>query len=119
MAFIWREYLDLARVLPSQCPQTCSVEAAERCGVSRAYYAAFCHARNYAQAHLGFTPAHTGADHALVRQHYHNNGKKDIANRLATLHQYRKLCDYNDMVQNTSRLFGVSIRAAEYIINKL
>jgi hypothetical protein len=55
----------------------------------------------------------------LVRQHYHNNGKKDIANRLATLHQYRKLCDYNDMVQNTSRLFAVSIRDAEYIINKL
>ncbi len=69
MAFDWREYLDLARSL-TQPGTGFTQEAALRCAMSRAYYAAFCHARNYARDHHGFMPAYDPSDHKLVRDHF-------------------------------------------------
>ena len=119
MPFTWREYLDLAKALPTQCQHVSSLEATERCSVSRAYYAAFCHARNYARVHLGFVPTNSGSDHRLVRQFYVRRGMPDIAQRLASMHQWRKLCDYNDIVPNTTAMFTNAMREAEYVIRQL
>jgi len=55
MAFDWREYFKLSQFLQGQ-GVSFTQEAAFRCAVSRAYYAAFCHARNYARDRLGFSP---------------------------------------------------------------
>jgi hypothetical protein len=54
MPFDWREYLNLARQLAGLQGSDYSQEAVERSAVSRAYYAAFCWARNYAEKNLGF-----------------------------------------------------------------
>ena len=70
MSFNWKEYFNLALVLQGLYPQGFVQEAAFRCSVSRAYYAAFCYARNNARDNLGFTPTHTGRDHGLVREHF-------------------------------------------------
>jgi hypothetical protein len=65
MAFDWREYLVLARWLQTNTPPGMTEEGARRCAVSRAYYAAFCYARNYARDFLGFTPRND-AENALL-----------------------------------------------------
>lgn len=67
MAFDWREYLELAKELVSQANSGYSAEAAERSAVSRAYYAAFCHARNDAETFLGFQRTGRPEDHQNLR----------------------------------------------------
>ena len=121
--FDWRDYLALAndlgsgvqgRIVPIQ-----TSEATDRCAVSRAYYAAFCHARNYAAAHLGFVPTNTGADHWLLRQHLERRGRKPIANRLRRLHTWRKRCDYDNVVVNLATAVTDALREAGAVIQRL
>ena len=47
MSFDWSEYLTLAQELTSASTSSPIQEAHLRAAVSRAYYAAFCKARNY------------------------------------------------------------------------
>ena len=121
--FDWRDYLGLANDLSSG-PQGAVVsvrmsEAASRCAVSRAYYAAFCHARNYAVAHLGFVPTNKGSDHWLLRQHFTNRGRRDIANRLRRLHDWRKQGDYDNVVVNLSTTLRDALRESTAVIQRL
>jgi len=87
MAFDWSEYLALARHLQGQESSRFSQEAALRCSISRAYYAAFCHARNYARDRQGFVPTDRAQDHGLVRQHFKGRGNVIIATSLDQLRQ--------------------------------
>jgi hypothetical protein len=103
MAFDWREYLTLARSLLGEEGASYSEEAARRAAVSRAYYAAFCYARNFACNKLGFVPTRTGKDHGLLIAHYEAKEKLDstlfgIADDLDDLLDYRRTCDYDDEV---------------------
>ena len=50
MAFDWKAFLALARDLQTQARGAANPESLLRTALSRAYYAAFCHSRNYAQA---------------------------------------------------------------------
>lgn len=70
MGFDWKEYLILAQFLGGDSGISYSDEAARRAAVSRAYYAAFCFARNYASSRLGFTPTKTGKDHGNLISWY-------------------------------------------------
>lgn len=70
MGFDWNEYLILAQFLGGDCGISYSEEAARRAAVSRAYYAAFCSARNYASSKLGFIPTKTGKDHGKLISWY-------------------------------------------------
>lgn len=47
MSFDWAEYLDVAKSLSGQSATPPGREAALRAAISRAYYAAFCSARNH------------------------------------------------------------------------
>lgn len=55
MTFNWKEYLEIAKFLKnindslSEKNAKFSTEAAYRVAISRAYYAAFCYARNHAK----------------------------------------------------------------------
>jgi hypothetical protein len=121
--FDWREYLDLAEDLQrgaaSGAARVQSVEAAQRCAVSRAYYAAFCHARNYAQANLGFTPTQRGADHWLLQQHLVSHGLANVARQLRRLHGWCKQCDYEDTVPTLNIILINAVRDANAIISRL
>ena len=121
--FDWRDYLALASDLSSGpigavVPVQIS-EASSRCAVSRAYYAAFCHARNHAASHLGFVPTNKGADHWLLRQHFTNRGRRDISNRLRRLHDWRKQCDYENTVVNLATTVGNALRESAEVIQRL
>jgi hypothetical protein len=120
MAFDWKEYLNLAKFLSGNEKVRVDREAALRSSVSRAYYAAFHHACDYAQDSHGFAPTRTGRDHGLVRKHYFNipdlNG---IANDLLDLHKWRNKCDYDENLSNIVMLCENAIPKSEKIINAL
>lgn len=69
-----------------------------RSAVSCAYYAAFCHARNYARQALAFVPSYSARDHAAVTLHLITRGRSQAANDLDQLRIWRNCCDYEDGV---------------------
>jgi hypothetical protein len=118
MAFGWRDYLDLARFLGGDAvPYT--QEAALRSATSRAYYAAFCHARNYARQHLGYGLMHNAQDHDGVRDHLRSRGRSAEADSLEVLRRLRNQCDYDDVLSNLAFVAAVAISSAEEILRNL
>jgi hypothetical protein len=77
--FDWREYLELAKALVGIQSAGYSQEATERTAVSRAYYAAFGWARNYAESELGFVAQSGSEDHRRLREHFRRQGMMRLA----------------------------------------
>jgi hypothetical protein len=98
MAFDWKDYVDLARFLQQQAPNAGNQEAFLRTAISRAYYAAFCHVRNYARDHSGFIPRNDGDDHGRLREHLRKGKMAGIGKRLQRLREWRNECDYLDQL---------------------
>ena len=120
MAFDWREYLLLARFLQGQIGTKYSEESVNRSAVSRAYYAAYCHARNYAHANEDFKPTRSFRDHELLRQHFQRTGRFDIASELEDLRQWRNACDYeDDIAADLVQQVQSALQSAQEIIGKL
>ncbi len=90
-----------------------------RSAISRAYYAAFCHVRNYARDQHGFSPGYTADDHQQVRDHYRTRGQNDVARRLNQLRQWRNTCDYTDTVYNLPFISARAIAEAQQIFDTL
>ena len=82
MNFDWKEYLALAHFLQQHSATGLNQEAAFRSAISRAYYAAFCHARNHARDRHGLKPTYSGADHFLVKQHFSTRRERGVAIKL-------------------------------------
>ena len=89
MAFDWGDYLGLASTLEADKGSSFQ-EAALRSAVSRAYYAAYCYARNYARDQEGLLLANKPSDHGLVKRHHLKKGRADLASELDDLRQWRK-----------------------------
>ena len=119
MPFNWIEYLALARHLKNQNSNDFSQEAALRCAVSRAYYAAFCYARNYARDYQSFKPSYHTDDHPRIREHFRRAGNLGVASDLDLLRQWRNQCDYDDNISNISLMSFGAIAAAQKILESL
>ncbi len=120
MTFDWKEYLIVAQFLNKHLEKRpFSKEAAQRSGVSRAYYAAYCYARNKARDTQNFVPKKGAEDHGRLRDHFRRRKNFVIANILDELRQWRNQCDYDDSVENLDQLINAAIQNAEDIINKL
>jgi uncharacterized protein (UPF0332 family) len=119
MSFDWREYLKLAKHLSGLKGTACSREAIDRSVVSRAYYSAFCWARNYAQELLGFRGKGTAEDHRSLRNHLKQTGRADVAADLNILRRWRNRCDYDDQVDKLDRKVAKAIAAADKVIQRL
>jgi hypothetical protein len=84
------------------CPSTGqgSRPGHSQCGgiaaVGRAYYGAFCYARNYAVKNLGYVIKGFGDDHGVLRAHLKKSRRGGDASRLDTLRQLRNDADYAD-----------------------
>lgn len=98
MSFDWREFLNLARLLKDEPYAKCNKESAYRTAVSRAYYAAFCHARNYARDNQGYTSIKDEDDHKNIRKHFRLYNMYKIAQWLDNLRVWRNQCDYDDVI---------------------
>ena len=120
MPFDWKEYLELARSLQNHQGDGYSQEAAFRSAVSRAYYSAFCHARNFIRDNEGFIPYNNATDHSRVRIYFQQHRQIDTAKKLEKLRQWRNACDYNDIISDDlMQLLIDAIQNAQEVIDKL
>ena len=121
MAFDWTEYLNLARYIQQQGNRSnINREAAYRCAVSRAYYAAFCYARNDARDNHGWTPGNNPQDHKYLPDFLYGIQKSDVADKLVELRQWRNNCDYDDNPPSNLMMMSVgAISNASYVISNV
>jgi len=99
MSFAWAEYLALAEALFRERATFANEEACCRAAISRAYYAAFCAARNYARDNEGLALRNTARDHQIVFGHYDQGPSaqhRAIGWDLGQLRQRRNQADYDD-----------------------
>lgn len=95
MPFDWTAFIELATVLHSQPAGAANPEALQRTAVGRAYYGAFGYALDYAMSYLGYTPkARREDDHGGLRDHLKSKRRRNAAERLDQLRQWRNTADY-------------------------
>lgn len=125
MAFDWNGYLEVAENLKTETdgqPDSIAVEAKRRTAISRAYYAVYHLAEDYAVANLGYTPSKTGPNqhHTDVRSVYQrqfgNADHQEIRKMLMRLHKARLDSDYKpDNLGNVQSLLTSIILEANKI----
>lgn len=118
MAFRWKDYLELAVVLKAQ-GESLGQESCLRSATSRAYYAAYCHARNWAHENHRFDILNKPKDHKRLRDHFRGNDMEHIADKLDDMRKWRNKCDYRNDVSNPKRMAGDAIREAQDIFRSL
>ena len=118
MSFDWSEYLTLAQELTSASISSPIQEAHLRAAVSRAYYAAFCKARNYLHNKDGYlTPRRTNA-HSDVIMKFERSGdmeRRKVGTLLRSLRGIRNLVDYEEKFPGNQlgRTKGVLLEESE------
>jgi hypothetical protein len=117
--FEWRDFLSVASFLNREVEKSTVPEAFARCVVSRAYYAAFCHARNYARENYGYKPTRDAHDHERVQAHYDANRQCAVANQLDDLRKWRNMCDYQDSVPSVLGFPAKALKAAQKVLDAL
>ena len=102
--FDWEEYIECADLLLEAPLQGLSNEAQWRVAVSRAYYGAFCLARNVLQNEGKKIPETAEAHRAVVRILNRSSDRKrqQAGNWLKRLRQKRNTVDYNDQLSTQS-----------------
>ena len=125
MTFAWGEYVELADALLANRATFADEEACCRASISRASYAIFCAARNYAAINEGLQLSGTGDDHQRVHRHFEQRprrNQRNLGQRLSLLRRNRNRADYDDempqVVWNT-QLALASARQAMTIIDAL
>ena len=118
MSFNWQEFLSLAVHVRGNAGSGYSEEASDRTAVSRAYYAAFCYARNYASNQQGFTSTGTARDHQLLPRCFQQHGKYMAARRLERLREWRNQCDYENAISNLNVIVTSALEYAQRVINE-
>jgi uncharacterized protein (UPF0332 family) len=111
LTFDWRRYLSLAEDLSKR-----DEEAAHRCAVSRAYYSAYCYARDRA----GINTEGLKDPHKMVAQYYEGRKVAKLrdfgANQLPALHRSRKTADYDENAEvNATRSKWAVLKAREIV----
>src|SRR5450432_477781 len=118
MTFDWRLYLEFAQALASE-----NDEARERSAVSRAYYSAFCIARDWLTEHeKKFTMPNPGESHKIVWDTFDNGPeqvKKWIAKEGRKLRNSRNNADYDSEVFGLKEMVQISLKRAEGIVEKI
>lgn len=119
MPFDWKQYLDLARELAQPTASDPGQrEARLRSAISRAYYASFCHARNYSRNWLKFVPDHTADDHGRLKAHLRVGKRHGIALKLDQLRQWRNDADYQDsLTSDLATMASHSVNEASKILD--
>jgi hypothetical protein len=126
MSFDWSEYLNLARNLAGQTTTPPNQEAALRSAISRAYYAAFCTARNHVRdrENVQSIPldgrAHQDVPNAFLQSR--KLARRSVGTDLKRLRTDRVQADYYDvfgMSTNISRKAQEVIQLADKVIRAL
>ena len=122
MSFNWSAYLDLAQELTTQAPASSHQEANLRCAVSRAYYAAFCKARNHLRDIDGLPVPHDGTSHRYVKEQFKKHSRKERRKtglKLERMKLNRGKVDYDDIVTNLNNIALENLKMANDVISGL
>lgn len=117
MAFDWAEHLVLAEELAGRSTN----EASLRSAVSRAYYAAFCTARNRLLREGEDIPK-TGEAHITVWTRYRESDRKDRRDIGITgdrLRRTRNKADYDDDLSDISPMVQDTVVKARHLLDSL
>lgn len=112
--FDWREYYELARMLAG-----CDDEACERSAISRAYYAAFCGARNAIAGSIPIKDDHTA--HSLVWRCYSmgEHRYRRIGQNGDRLKGLRRAADYDNQIKGLKETTKFAIKLAGSVLDDL
>lgn len=125
--------LDLCKSL-CQDKSKADLETLTRTIISRAYYSAFLHAREYLKEVKQVQFTGSGDDHTIVEKELMNKVNRQLGSTIRTLRENRSAADYNlnsPAVPNPWSKFGRrllkfdqtnqkdSVRLAEYVTNNL
>jgi hypothetical protein len=113
MSFEWKAFVALAEDLQTYADKSHYSEAYRRTAISRAYFAAFCHARNYAIAFLHFSPRDDLDHHGRLRAHLKTKRRAGDAARLDQIRQWRNSADYVDDLSSVDLPLTVSAAIAQ------
>jgi uncharacterized protein (UPF0332 family) len=129
VAFCWRHYLELSKELAMHTAD----EAKLRAAISRAYYAAFCNARNYMiyTDHNSFPPD-SREQHKYLVQYFKGESpeskpddmdgtRERIGRDLNSMRHDRRKVDYDDKVDNLESLNKKAldvIKRSERVVSK-
>ena len=122
MSFDWHQLIEVARQLEQESSKGhAHAEAMRRSAVGRAYYGAFCHARNYAADYLGYDVKGFGDDHGALRAHLKRSRRGGDAQRLDSLRQWRNDADYSDELpwDDAKAIVADAIKEAEKVFKSL
>jgi len=117
MNFNWEDYLSLARRLRDQ--NTNPDESALRSAVSRAFFSAFCKARNFGRDNENLQVRGNVDDYGIVIAHFSKGKRAKVGTLLGELRQWRNLCDYSDSVNNLHTLATQALFEAQKAIDIL
>ncbi|AJI24858.1 hypothetical protein H8R29_23460 [Priestia megaterium] len=111
--FDWHKYLNLAQELSEK-----DDEEFKRSAISRAYYSAYCNARNFLESKgLGLIPGKKN-DHQAIWNAFSKLKGADLVSIATTgdrLKQKRKKADYDDRINNLDKITKRAITEAETI----
>ncbi len=122
MSFDWSNYLDLARELQRQGAVHSSKEAELRSAISRAYYAAFCKARNYLRDRRHLILSQGPEAHSEVQDTFQvspDRRLKEIGENLNRLRTFRNRADYNDVFSGLNNTTILCIGLADDVVSEL
>lgn len=123
MSFNWSDFLALADALNRSPNSPGPIEASLRSAVSRAYYAAYCSTRNFADTRGEIALSGKPSDHQLVISHFRSSTdsvRKRIGNDLRRLRHRRNMADYDDnFAGRLQPLAQSSVAIAQNILNAL
>lgn len=122
MTFDWSEYLELAQELAGDGAGSPNEEAKLRSSISRAYYAAFCKARNHLRDIDGYQISRHANVHKHVRDQFKDSSdksRKKIGTDLDRLRKRRNKADYDDVVNKLPQLTIISLESSHNIISAL
>jgi uncharacterized protein (UPF0332 family) len=119
MSFDWSEYLILAQELAAQGSSSSNKEARLRSAISRAYYAAFCMARNHLISREKRAIPRNVNVHRFVIDRFERSpdiSYRIVGNFLRNLRADRNAADYKDQVGNLPALTRAALKPAEETI---
>ena len=114
MTFQWADYLELADALLHHRTLLVQEEACCRASISRAYYAVFCAARNYAREWEGLRLTLTGADHQRVQRHFHQGQTREHQRLQVLLDRLRNRRNEADNADSMSNVVTQAQGALQY-----
>jgi len=123
MSFDWNEYYQLSRELAGLATGVSTQEAKMRSAISRAYYAAFCKARDYLLQTYPEEVLPQGSDiHYYVPRRFESSSDKmrrDIGEHLRILRTYRNRADYDGVVRDLATTTQQALRRASSALQQL